>query len=379
MRLLLFIFVAFLTKGLAIDAPLLKMKDNIPGQYIVKIKNDFEVDDVILSLKNSLLEFLGGRIGSRFHALNGFSATLSERALALVRRSRQVAYVEEDALVRIDEVGSWGIDRIDSPDLPMDDEYLPQFDGTGVNIYIIDTGVNPTHNDVIGRAEVFYDAEPIRSNDGIDCHGHGSHCSGTAGGTVYGVAKNANIFGVRVVNCIGFGSTATIIEGMDMVALYASKPAVASMSLGLAVSQATNDAIDSMFYNGVVVSVSAGNDNSDACGQSPASAQNALTVGASDRNDIRASFSNYGPCVDIFAPGVAITSIWMGDPDSTNTISGTSMSCPHVAGAAALVLGENPEFSPAEVTAALLNTAANDKVADIKDTPYNKLLQVKSL
>ncbi|XP_071853501.1 aqualysin-1-like [Apostichopus japonicus] len=376
MRFVVLLLLVALVEGSRV--PLMKMKDNIPGRYIVKIKDEFNVDRVIENLKTSFLEILGGRIESRYQALNGFSAELSEKALELVLRSSQVAYVEEDSLVYTQDVGSWGIDRLDSPDLPMDNEYQPQFDGTGVNVYIIDTGVNPIHEDLAGRVEVFYDTEPIRGNEGIDCNGHGSHCSGTAAGTVYGVAKNARIFGVRVLSCVGWGANSKVIEGMDYVTMNAQKPAVASMSLGGGFSTASNDAVDRMYSAGIVVAVAAGNSNTDACTQSPSSALNAISVGASDSDDLRASFSNYGDCVDIFAPGVSITSIASGTTDGTATFSGTSMACPHVAGAAALVLDENPEFTPAQVAAALFNTAANDKVVDHK-TPTNKLLQVKAM
>ncbi|KAJ8049809.1 hypothetical protein HOLleu_02720 [Holothuria leucospilota] len=426
MRLLIIFFLVVAANSATIKAPLRHMKDNIPGRYIVKLKDEFDVDTAIADLENSFLEYLGGKIDARYHTVKGFSAELSDRALDLVRHSKAVSYVEEDSLVYVQQVASWGLDRIDSSSLPMDDVYDPMYDGSGVNIYIIDTGVSPNHDDVIGRCAVFYEATTIRGNNGIDCHGHGSHCSGTAAGTMHGVAKNARIYGVRVINCFGWGSTSGIIEvdigkeksyldfsfpclpkkkgwenwhvrfhttamfsasvetgvlstvGMDKVAADATLPAVASMSLGGGFSLLTNEAVDRMVEKGVVVAVSAGNSNTDACSQSPAAAERAITVAASDRYDTRASFSNYGPCVDIYAPGVAITSIWVGSDTATNTISGTSMSCPHVAGAAALVLDENPNYSPYEVTATLLNSAANDKISDVgAGTPKNKLLQVK--
>ncbi|PIK39857.1 putative proteinase R [Apostichopus japonicus] len=250
--------------------------------------------------------------------------------------------------------------------------------GEGVNVYVIDTGVNPTHDDLAGRCDVFFNAIDFGLSDGADCNGHGSHCAGTVAGSTYGVAKNAHIYGVRVLSCVGFGSTESVVSGCEKVASDAILPAVASLSLGGGVSAAMDAAITTMVKNGVTSVVAAGNSNADACLSSPAREEMAITVAASDSNDQRASFSNYGSCTDIFAPGVAITSIWYDSNDSTNTISGTSMACPHVAGAAALILEENPDLSPSVVKAALVNTAVNDKITDPGDGSPNKLLQVKT-
>ncbi|KAJ8049808.1 hypothetical protein HOLleu_02719 [Holothuria leucospilota] len=250
--------------------------------------------------------------------------------------------------------------------------------GEGVSVYVIDTGVNPTHIDLAGRCDPFYDAYPVGLTEyGVDCNGHGSHCAGTVAGTTYGVAKKAHIYGVRVLSCIGFGSTEGVVSGCEKVASDAILPAVASLSLGGGASEAMDAGIVAMVRNGVTSVVAAGNSNEDACLSSPAREETAITVSASDINDQRAFFSNYGSCSDIYAPGVLITSIWFNTDNSTNTISGTSMACPHVAGAAALILEENPDFSPSVVKAALVNTAVSDKIEDAgPDTP-NKLLQVK--
>ncbi|XP_070555835.1 aqualysin-1-like [Ptychodera flava] len=212
-----------------------------------------------------------------------------------------------------------------------------------------------------------------------DCHGHGTHCSGTTSGTVYGVAKEANVFGLRAVNCLGFGPADWVIETMDWTVENAIHPAVVSMSLGYPRNQAIDDAVDRLHYSGVIVVAAAGNDNDDSCIYSPAGAANTYNVGATDINDSRASFSSYGTCVDIFAPGVDIVSAHHRSDDAIATMSGTSMACPHVAGAAALVLEEGPTRTPDEVQARLTETATLDVISDIGAGSPNTFLYVEPM
>ncbi|XP_030845765.1 uncharacterized protein LOC590252 [Strongylocentrotus purpuratus] len=246
-----------------------------------------------------------------------------------------IEYIEENGVVRTQAVGSWGIDRIDAR-TGLDQTYSPALTGAGYTVYVIDTGVNDQHVDFGGRAQQVFCADNLYTVIGggnEDCNGHGTHCSGTVGSNTYGVAKGVNIVGVKVLGCLGSGSNAGVIQGIEWVISNArSGRSVASMSLGSGYNQATNDAVNAMVDAGIQTAVAAGNDNADACNYSPASAAKATSVGSTTFADVRSSFSNYGTCVDIFAPGSSITSTWIGGTDATRTISGTSMACPHVAG-----------------------------------------------
>jgi serine protease len=243
-----------------------------------------------------------------------------------------------------------------------------------VHAYIVDTGVLLTHNEFSGRMGNGFDAVTSGGNAN-DCHGHGTHVAGTVGGTTYGVAKGVTIHPVRVLGCTGSGTNAGVIAGMDWVAQNRVLPAVANMSLGGGASQATDDAVARMTAAGVTVVVAAGNDNaSDACTKSPARAPSAITVGSTTSTDARSSFSNVGTCLDIFAPGSSITSAWFTSPTATNTISGTSMASPHVAGGAALYLATNPTATPAQVTQALTSSATPGIVTDARTGSPNLLL-----
>ena len=316
------------------------------------------------------------------NVLNGVLIKASAQQIKALRKDPNVKYIEQDQIMSVTPMveananqpsPTWGIDRIDQRNLPLDSNYHTDFDGSGVTAFVIDTGVLNTHNEFGGRASSGYDFVD-NDYDATDCNGHGTHVAGTVGGATYGVAKNVNLVGVRVLNCSGSGSNSGVIAGINWVKNNASGPAVANMSLGGGASQATDDAVNAAVAAGVTFVVAAGNDNSSACNYSPARAVNAITVGSTTSNDSRSSFSNFGTCLDIYAPGSSITSAWYNSNSATNTISGTSMAAPHVAGVAALYLDENPNLSPAQVTNLLTTRATSNKVTDAKTGSPNKLL-----
>ena len=308
-------------------------------------------------------------------ALNGFAATLSDGQVRRLEADPDVVDVEADQVVTAGVTqgvavggGLYGLDRIDQRPLPLSGGYTYTRNGTGVRAYVIDTGIATSHPDFGTRAQAVYDAF---GGDGQDCNGHGTHVAGTIGGATYGVAKNSSLRGVRVLDCAGSGATSGIIAGVDWVAANHIKPAVANMSLGGGKSTALNTAATNLAGAGVFLSVAAGNENQSACNVSPASAAGVLTTAASDKTDTRASFSNYGACVDLYAPGVAVTSTWLNG--GTNTISGTSMAAPHVAGVAALYKAYGDASSSTVNSWIVSNTTADLVKANVTGTA-NQLL-----
>lgn len=348
----------------------------IPNQYIVVFRDQAGDARPHTRAKVSLS---GGVLRHSYtSAIKGFSAVLSPAAVAALRGDPDVAYIEQDQVVRVSATQSgatWGLDRIDQHPRPLDGAYTYTNTGAGVTAYIIDTGIETTHPEFGGRASVGYDAVGDGRN-GIDCDGHGTHVAGTVGGNTYGVAKGVALVAVRVFDCSGAGTISSVIAGIDWVTANHAAHALVNMSLSAGTSSSLDAAVKRSITSGVTYVIAAGNGNSlgvaqDACKTSPARVAEAITVGATDGNDAKTSWSNYGNCVDFFAPGLNITSSWLNR--GTNTISGTSMATPHVTGVAALYLQGNPAAAPQAVRDALFNATTKGVVTNSR-TVNNHLL-----
>lgn len=382
--------------GQGVKVKLHKRANAIPNRYIVVLKDEAAgprgEDSLASQVGNSLAATYGGNVEHVYtHVLNGYSVEMSEQEATTLSQDPRVEYVEEDgetSPTQINEETSpaatqsnvtWGLDRIDQPDRPLNNSYNYNATGAGVNVYVIDSGIRRTHQEFGGRVTPAFDA----INDGRgtdDCHGHGTHVAGTIGGVTYGVAKNVRLYSVRVFGCNG-GTVAGMIRGIDWVAANHTKPAVANLS-GSAVDAVTrkgttdpalDQAARGLIASGVTFVVSAMNDGTDASTVSPARVTEAITVGATDSGDNKAYFSNFGSVVDLFAPGVQIMSAGINSDADLRSMDGTSMAAPHVAGVAALYLQSNPGALPATVANALISAATPDRVSNPTGSP-NRLL-----
>lgn len=358
------------------NAPGLNKVDTIADQYIVQFRDD--VNDVPGLAKKLVADDSGELQHTYTKAIKGFSARLPQKALNGLRNNPHIESIEPDMIVSTvgTQTGAtWGLDRIDQSALPLNGSYTYASTGSGVTAYIIDTGIRFDNQEFEGRAVSGFD---YSGGTGADCNGHGTHVAGTVGGKTYGVAKQVQLVAVRVLDCSSSGSTSNVIAGLDWIARNVKLPAVANISLNGSLYSALNTAVESVIKAGVTVAVAAGNAGVDACTTSPASAVNALTVGASDASDSRASFSNWGTCLDIFAPGVSITAAAFSGSTAIATMSGTSMASPHVAGAAALYLESFPTSTPSQVRGALL-AGASQGIVKLGQSTNNYLLNISSL
>ena len=346
----------------------------VPNSYIVRFQ-----DNEPSPLRHAQnIERVHGAVIKHLYtaALRGAAFTMSAAAAESLKSDASVMSVEQDQVMRLVTTQAnptWGIDRIDQRNLPLSNSYTYGPDGSGVTVYIIDTGMNFTHTEYAGRAFLGID-EVTPGGTGADCNGHGSHVTGTAGGTTYGVAKNVRLVAVRVLDCSGSGFTSGVIAGVDWVTANKTLPAAANMSLGGSFSTTLNAAVENSIAAGVVYALAAGNSAGNACNESPSSAPSAIVVAATDSTDKFAFFSNFGTCVRIAAPGVNIKSAWIGSNTATNIISGTSMASPHVAGAAALYLQSFPTATPAQVRSALTSNATSGVITGVPAATPNLLL-----
>ncbi|CAM3820431.1 S8 family peptidase [Deinococcus frigens] len=368
------------------QAPLLGTRnpEAIPGQYIVVLSQGagrvtaqaLDAQSAGGLIRGLGLDPQGVSIQNIYsQALSGFSATLSAQNLSRLQANPDVKYIEQDGVMHATATQSgatWGLDRIDQRSLPLDGNYTYSTTASNVKAYIIDTGINTSQTNFGGRA--VWGTNTTGDGTNSDCQGHGTHVAGTVGSATWGVAKGVQLVAVKVLNCSGSGSNSGVIAGVNWALNNKSGPAVANMSLGGGFSQAVNDAVNNAAARNLVMVVAGGNENQNACNVSPASAASAITVGATTNTDARASYSNYGSCLDLFAPGSNITSTWIGSTTATNTISGTSMATPHVVGAVALILAVNSSASTATVTSTLLNNTTPNKVTGADTGSPNKLL-----
>jgi subtilisin family serine protease len=353
--------------------------DAIKDSYVVVFKNStMSAKSVSDQVASKTAQYGAKATYTYKSALRGFAGTMTEQAARKLAADPAVAFVQQNRTVHItaDQPNppSWGLDRVDQRDLPLNNNYSYATTASNVTAYVIDTGIRTTHQDFGGRAT--WGTNTTGDGNNTDCNGHGTHVAGTIGGASFGLAKAVNLVAVKVLNCAGSGSFAGVTAGIDWVTQHhASGPAVANMSLGASGSDAaTENAVRNSIADGVTYGIASGNSNSDACNFTPARVTEAITVNASTISDARASFSNFGTCSDIFAPGQDITSAWNTNDTATNTISGTSMATPHVVGAAALYLADNPTATPATVQSTMKANATPNKVTNPGTGSPNLLL-----
>ena len=353
----------------------------IPERYIVRLKPG--VGDAQFGA-NAVMRGHAGRVHQHFkNGMHAFVATLPESELARLRQHPQVLAVEPDRTIDMYQVGvierepPWGLDRIDQVDRPLDGQYRFLYSGAGVTAYVVDSGIRTDHSEFSGRLLAGYSVIQD-GGDSNDCVGHGTHVAGTLGGTVGGVAKSVWLVPVRVLDCNGSGTISGVIAALDWIAGRPARPAVANISLGTAQSVAMNAAVANLVRLGITVVVAAGNGPKDACSISPSSEPTAIAVGASTQGDRVADYSNFGSCVKLYAPGSAISSAWNSSATASNTLSGTSMASPHVAGVVALALQARPKSTPAEVAQFLLDNATPNKLVQVPQGSPNKLVYALS-
>jgi subtilisin family serine protease len=354
----------------------------IPGRYIVVMKQRSDRSDRAAAQRAATGR--GGKVTHEYSAaLSGFAAELPAKAVEALRRNPNVDYIESDAEVKASGTQSsapWGLDRVDQRSLPLNNEYTYDSTGAGVTAYIIDTGIRKAHRQFGGRVAAGFTA--VKDGRGTnDCNGHGTHVAGTVGAKKFGVAKGVTLRPVRVLNCTGMGSNSKVIAGIDWVTQHhrPGTPAVANVSLGGPASLAIDQAVRASVDDGVTYAAAAGNEDRNACADSPARVETVLTVGSTTRSDARSWFSNRGACVDLFAPGTAIKSTWHSSNTATRTIDGTSMASPHVAGTAALMLQRQPAASPGVIAQSLLHATTPGVVSSVGTDSPNRLLFSRGL